>query len=766
MKIWHLTLDAPRAPHRVAPGERVRLFIGTWPVEPGQTVWITYEAELPSEPARTGRVQAVWQRNQGANSEWVAELGPFPTGTRVSYTVRGGAAGEEVTGPSAAFRVAPRLYVALLWHQHQPLYRDPAHPTPQGSYRQPWVRLHALRDYYSMAALVADHPRLHLTINLTPVLLWQIEDYAERGATDGALDLTLRPAETLTDAEREWILSRFFDAHWHNQIFPHARYKDLFVQRQDGRPFSHQDVRDLQMWFNLAWFAKEFRESEVELVTGETVSVRRFVEKQREFTRADVEAMIVEQYRILRAVVPVHRILQERGQIEISTTPFHHPILPLLVDTDRATLDRPGARHPPRFAHPADAMAQIRLAVEHYRHCFGRDPRGMWPAEGAVAQFVLPLFAAAAHWIATDQGVLARSGRWGYRSDDPDVLCQPYRAEEDGAAISVFFRETSLSDAIGFRYHAHDDPAHAAREFLEELRHRYARRVHGDGDRVLTIVLDGENAWGAYRDDARPFLHALYELLEQETEIETVTFAEYLGGSAGRAILAHPPEKHPRVHDLFTGSWIDENGSGPGVDLGTWVGEEEENRAWAMLGAARATLDRRGVTPERAPGAFQALYTAEGSDWFWWYGDDQESGNDGEFDVLFRTHLRSVYRRAGVEPPLDLDRPIVPRVVVWTFTQPISRIHASDHLAIRTHCPGILRWWTSDTAPPREEALVPAGGAMAGVSEHHLTLGPFAPEVTEVRFRFRCTHPGCSGNDACCQLQDQTVLITHADPAG
>jgi alpha-amylase/alpha-mannosidase (GH57 family) len=474
-----------------------------------------------------------------------------------------------------------------------------------------------------------------------------------------------------------------------------------------------------------------------------------------------VEALVQEQYKILRAIVPVHRELQESGQIEISTTPFYHPILPLLVDTDHATIDRPGARHPTRFAYPGDAAAQLRRAVEHYRHCFGRDPRGMWPAEGAVAQFVVPLFARASmRWIATDQGVLARSGRWGYRTDDPDVLCQPYRAEEDGTAISIFFRDTDLSDAIGFRYQAHEDPAHAAREFLEEIRYRFARRVRGEGDRVLTVVLDGENAWGAYRDDARPFLHALYGLLEVETEIETVTFAGYLDGDAARALLPHPADEQPRVHELFNGSWIDENGSAPGVDLGTWIGEEEENRAWELLGAARAALEHEGATPEHAPAAFEALYTAEGSDWFWWFGDDQESGNDGEFDALFRTHLRNVYHGAGLEPPPALERHILPSVVVWTFTDPIGHVQAGDRLVVRTHCPGVLTWWTGDGTPPREEALVPAGGAMAGVSEYHLTIGPLTPEFGEVRFRFRCTNPGCSGEDVCCRRGERAVRIT------
>lgn len=757
MNLWHLTPDATRLPRRVSPGEPVVLTIGTWPIEPGQVVWVTVRVEHPDDTFEDKSTAAVWQRNEGANSYWRAALGPFRKGDRVRYTVQGRSPQGEVAGPTGAFRVGPKLYLALLWHQHQPIYKDTAHPTPAGSYIQPWVRLHAIRDYYSMAALVAEHPGLHLTINLTPALLWQLEDYLERKATDHSLELTLKPAESLTTGEREQVLSTFFDANWHNQIFPHPRYKELFNQRRQERPFTGQDLRDLQMWFNLAWFGQEFRQGAVNLVTDEVASVHRFVEQGRDFSQADLEAMVAEQYKIMRAVIPIHRKLQEQGQIEVSATPFYHPILPLLVDTDRATIDRPGSAHPRRFAHPEDAGAQVRLAVESYRRWFGRPPAGMWPAEGSVSQFVVPLFARhGMRWLATDRGVLARSGRWGYRAEEPDVLCQPYRAEEDDHAVSIFFRDTQLSDAIGFHYYGYGDYEQAARDFLQAIKERFARQVSGDEDRVLTVVLDGENAWGAYRDDARPFLHALYTLLENGTELETVTFNEYLTGHPARGIAPHPVAAQTKVYDLFTGSWIDENGSAPGVDLGTWIGEAEENRGWELLGQAREFLDRAGVTPETAPAAFEALYMAEGSDWFWWFGDDQDSGNDDEFDDLFRTHLKNIYRSLGQTPPPELDQHIVPHAVLWTFTRQVDHIQPGDRLTVRTNCPGVLTWQL-DGGEVQTAELAPAGGVMAGVTRYHLTLGPFPPQVRQLRFRFHCAHTGCDGQDICCEPVVYTV---------
>lgn len=756
MKLWYLTEHPPQ---QVSPGEPVLLALGTWPIETGQSVQVEYVVEHQDKTTEYHTVDAIWQYNANGNSYWRAQIGPFGEGDRVNYYAQGHAPGSGAVTDASSFRVDPKLYLALLWHQHQPIYKDTSHSEQRGSYIHPWVRLHAIRDYYSMAALVAEHPNLHLTINLTPALLWQIEDYVEHEATDRALELTLKPAETLMGEEREAILASFFDAHWHNQIYPHPRYKELFGQRQEGRAFTTQDLRDLQMWFNLAWFGQEFRENDVQLVTGETAAVRRFVEQARHFSPEDIGDMVAEQMKIMRAVIPLHRRLQEEGQIEVATTPFYHPILPLLVDTDQATIDRPGATDPVRFAHPEDAEAQVRLAADAYRRWFGRPPRGMWPAEGAVSQSVVPIFARhGIKWIATDRGVLARSGRWGYAVDNPDVLCQPYRAEEEEMAVSIFFRDTQLSDAIGFHHYNYSDYGQAAQDFLDQIKERFVRQIDNHTERVLTVVLDGENAWGAFREDARPFLHALYTLLEQDEEIQTVTPSEYLTGNPGRSVPPHPIAGQTKVYDLFTGSWIDENGSAPGVDLGTWIGEVGENRGWELLAQARDALTQVGATPDSHPAAYQALYMAEGSDWFWWYGDDQDSGNDAEFDDLFRTHLRHVYQALETPAPPALDIHIVPRMLTWTFARQIERIQPDDRLSVRTNCVGTLTWRIDDGEPSTEQ-MQPVGGVMAGVRRYQLTLGPFPSQARTVCFHFRCAQPGCDGSDLCCRPREYTVRV-------
>ena len=329
------------------------------------------------------------------------------------------------------------VHLALLWHHHQPLYRTPGSSGTRGSLARPWVRLHAIRDYYAMAARVAEWPELRITFNLTPVLLEQLDDYVERGRTDRALELTRMSPERIGDPEEEEILGSFFDADWHNQISPHPRYQELFELRRDGGVFEEQDLRDLRMWYNLAWFGSEFRTGPVVLATGEEVDVHRFVEMGRGFTEEHLREMVDAQYRIMRAVVPIHRELQEAGRIEVVTTPYFHPILPLLIDTDSATLDRPGAGLPSRFAFPEDAREQVRRAVHDYERRFAGPPDGMWPSEEAVSEEAIRIMAdEGIRWTITDQGVLARSGRWGYDVDDPAVSDRPYRLPTGAAEMT------------------------------------------------------------------------------------------------------------------------------------------------------------------------------------------------------------------------------------------------------------------------------------------------------------------------------------------
>ncbi|MFH1562752.1 MAG: glycoside hydrolase family 57 protein [Nitrospirota bacterium] len=562
-----------------------------------------------------------------------------------------------------------KIHLAFLWHFHQPMYKNVIGQQEaclvKGSYYMPWVRLHSTRDYFSMASMLKKYPLVHSTFNFVPSLIWQIEDYLNNGATDRELELSLTPVSKLVQNDKDYILTHFFDANYETQVYPYPRYKELLQKRQAKKKFNHQDLLDLKVWFNLSWFGEEFKQGEVILSDSSTieaclVTVKNFIEKGRGFNEEDITQIVDLQYKIMRNIIPIYKELQEKGQIEVSTTPFYHPIIPLVYDTNQATLDKAGLKLPARYSKPEDAKAQIKLAVEYYSKIFGRAPRGMWPSEGAVSQSTIHLFAQAGlDWIASDQGVLQKSGKYGYETYKPDVLCQPYLAvdEEKNSAITIFFRETKLSNVISFDYQGYKDYEQAAKEFINWIKVEFAEKI-ADEDKILTVILDGENPWGTYRRTGVEFLNALYKNLSEDADIVTVTFSEYLTGNTQRGILAHHKHSQSRVYDLFCASWIDQAGSMPGNDLGTWIGEEEKNKAWELLGLVRNDLDEKRIRPDEYPQVFESIYAAEGSDWFWWYGSDYSSGRDAQFDILFRNHLKNVYLKLGVSPPEILNKPL------------------------------------------------------------------------------------------------------------
>jgi len=632
------------------------------------------------------------------------------------------------------------LCVSILWHQHQPFYRATMTGDPQGAYLLPWVRLHAARDYYPMAALLSEFPGVRATINLVPSLVLQIEDYVDRGATDLWMELSLTPSRRLSEFERGFIVARFFDADRENEIEIHPRYAELLAKRRSGAGMDDRDITDLRMWFNLAWLPPEARSGTMRLVDGTEVSVSEFVEKGRGFDDGEIEAVIAAQLAIMRNVLPLHRKLADEGRVEVSVSPFYHPILPLVADTSLANLDAAGSRFPGRFSRPEDAAAQIGRAAAFHAERFGARPKGMWPSEGSVGEHVAPLVADAGFlWMATDQGVLARSGKWGYRVDDPEVLLRPYVAGTPGREVSVFFRHTRLSNDIGFTMQRYADYDRAAADFTGWIREGFARRVKSPGDRVLSIVLDGENAWGSYRNCGRAFLRALYRRLSDDPELTAVSFSEFIEGNAARGIRPHDRSAQERVSPLYCASWIDEMGSAPGNDLNIWIGGPEENRAWDLLGDARRRLAAAGATPQTHPVAFEALYAAEGSDWFWWLGDDftLPAGGDWMFDWLFRERLKDVYRGLGQEPPAALERPIVRRHAVWTEDLPIREVPAGRKLRIVADEPGLIRWSRDAWKSFDERELEPVGNVMALPIGYAATIGPFDRGTPRVQFSLR-----------------------------
>lgn len=538
------------------------------------------------------------------------------------------------------------LYVALVWHQHQPVYfKDPE----TNIYIRPWVRVHAAKSYLDMAQLSAQYPDVHVTFNITPSLIRQIEDF-NNGAKDLYWVTTEIPAEELTDEDKQFLVDRFFDAS-NQQIGRFPRYVELQTMRSEMSidEWTAQDFRDLQVLFNLSWTDPSFLAEE---------PLAALVEKERDFTEEDKAIILGEHARYLQEVLPYHAQLQEEGQIEVTMTPFAHPILPLLVDSNEAAIAMPEAELPPRYLFGQDAVAQVELGVQLYEENYGVAPRGMWPAEGSVSPGIIQMIAnAGIQWIATDEEILANSlpdiEGFTRNSDDTvvqaDALYRPYTVTGGrGGQVNIIFRDKRISDLIGFEYSGMDGQE-AADDLLGRLENIRTALNSDDneGPNLVTILLDGENAWEHYENDGVEFLSAMYQGFSDAENIVAVTPSEYFDLTG---------TDHPQIETLWSGSWIN-----PTYD--TWIGEPEENLGWTYLGTMRNDVQRalRNLDEETAAQVLELVYLAEGSDWFWWYGSDQNAGEgDAIFDQQFRSYLEQIYLLLGDEVPSYVYVPIVP----------------------------------------------------------------------------------------------------------
>ncbi len=536
------------------------------------------------------------------------------------------------------------MKLVFIWHMHQPFYKD----LSSGEYLMPWVRLHGAKDYLDMLLILDEFPELKQTFNLVPALLDQIVDYAEGGAVDRHLQLSRKPAAELRDNERLEVIDTFFTAHHPTMVKPYPRYAELFNRRRDTSPrsrlqsFSEQDLRDLQFWSNATWIDPMFRSEP---------AIARMYRKGRDFTEEEKQLILDHQNAILRRIIPAYQERARTGQIEVALSPYYHPILPLLIDTDSARMAVPNMELPRRrFAHPEDAETQIAGSRELYRQLFGDAAPGMWPSEGSVSEAVLPLLAKHGfQWIATDEEVFYASlnliERGGLlRPELGNGFHRRFTVGADGQKIGILFRDHALSDKIGFVYSSWD-AERAAEDFVSSLRELGKLYAGRNEEPVVTVILDGENAWEYYPNDGHDFLRALYQHILQEPGITTTTPRELFSDSSPSEHLPH----------LFSGSWINHN-------FRVWIGHAEDNAAWDLLSVTRDKLveieSSGSLPPDRAAFCWKEIHIAEGSDWCWWYGDDHQTEHFQIFDRLFRRHLQNVWDALGIEPPLALMRPI------------------------------------------------------------------------------------------------------------
>src|ERR1700682_4201091 len=558
----------------------------------------------------------------------------------------------------------PALRLILLWHQHQPYYKD----LVSGEYRLPWVRLHALKDYYGMVKLLDEFPNVHQNFNIVPSLMVQIQDYVAGTAQDPFLRVAAKPAKDLTLAERQFALQYLFQANPANVIGRYPRYRELWerflehkaLPERAEKYFQPQDFTDLQALSQIAWFDEFFLED---------AAMAALAQKGRQYSLDDQRFVIAHEREVLGKVLPAYTAAAKEGSIEISTTPFYHPILPLICDTNVGAVSSPGLPLPQnRFRHPEDAREQLRRGLDLHETVFGIRPKGVWPSEGSVSEEVLAIaHSLGVEWMATDEGVLGRSTGVPFVRDGNGRLSTPlaeqlyniHRYENGSTTMHMVFRDHTISDLIGFVYSGMP-AAEAATHLIQNIKNAAASVLAQGRDAVVSVILDGENAWEYYPQSGREFLRRFYDALQHDQSIETVSISE--------AIARH--RDFGRLPTLVPGSWINAN-------FNVWIGAPEDNRAWDYLHHAREFYSQNASRASEAQRklAFEEILIAEGSDWNWWYGPEHHSANDRDFDELYRKHLSNVYQALGATPPDYLARQITAVEMRPSFTPQAAYIH-------------------------------------------------------------------------------------------
>jgi len=638
--------------------------------------------------------------------------------------------------PQSQGRPMSTIHLVLLWHMHQPQYKDPA----TGRYVMPWTRLHALKDYWGMVRILAEFPQVHVTFNAVPSLMAQLSDYAGGQFDEPAYRLAFLTAEELTYEEKLELLERSFQLNHDTLLRRWPRFQEL-LERKRGKAaeaaqnWGPRDWRDLQVLSQLAWFDEEY------LAHDPVIS--ELSRRGANFTEEDKASLQSKELELLGRVIPEYRAASERGQIEISTTPFYHPILPLLCDTDIAREANPHTPLPvPPFRRPEDAREQLLRARDYHTRLFGRPPVGVWPSEGSVSDVVVEIAAELGfRWFATDEGVLGKTLNAGFWRDGAGIpanaekLYVPLRVRRKSGELTGFFRDHTLSDLVGFVYSKMDQSA-AAEDLHRRIR-QIADRVPGRRPLTVTLILDGENAWEYYAGGGRRFLREFYQRIQDDPAIAALTASEAME-QAGQV---------PAVEHIAPGSWINAN-------FDVWIGHAEDVRAWELLRNARDAYARAekaqhdgqsGAPPaDQLAKAFESLLAAEGSDWNWWYGPEHSTANDAEFDALYRKLLTEIYVALGQEAPEELAQPIKrksERAVIRApggYLQPTMDGRETSY----------FEWMGAGSYAP-----VRQGGAMHsresvlrevlyGFSDKHLfvRVDPFAAPLAELKdYEFRLT---------------------------
>src|SRR5574344_1836069 len=538
-----------------------------------------------------------------------------------------------------------KLSIAFYWHMHQPVYKL----NTGSDYLMPWVRLHAVKDYLDMLLIMDNFKELKLNFNLVPALLDALIEYGD-GAYDIHSRLTVSDIKDFSNDDKEYILNNFFDADYSSMIFPHEHYNELYQKRfaneqNNIADFSEQEYSDIMALFNLTWTDKIFVNMFPEL--------KALFEKGKDYTLEDRIRISDIHKEIIKKIILKYKEYLEKGKIELTTSPYYHPILPILADTKisqkkLSVVDSTLAS----LDLSEDAKYQTKLALDRMEEIFGKRPKGVWPSEQAVCEKVLDMFKdLGVEWSISDEGVLTNSIDFEFVRDfrgyleDPYFLVKTYKYGTEKSNIKMIFRDSVILNLISFEYANHESKT-AAEDLYDRIKVMQNKlQTSPDDNHLLTIALDGENCWESYIQDGAEFLNKIYTLIENDETLETVLISDYL-----------EKETHPKeLHKIHSGSWINRN-------FQLWIGEPVKNLAWSYLKNVKEDFDKfveENPTDENLDSAHNELMIAEGSDWFWWYGEPNNSGQDYIFDYLFREHLKNVYKNFRVQPPKYLDLPLI-----------------------------------------------------------------------------------------------------------
>ncbi len=547
-------------------------------------------------------------------------------------------------------KTGPPLYINFVWNMHQPMYRDPYTDT----YQLPWVRLHGVKSYYPMVAMLQDYSRIRGVFNLSPSLIQQILDYA-RGARDYYFIISKKSPRSLTVKEKEFILEKFFTIpRFARESALPAFLRLQHLKEQSGQgidAFSRQDWRDLQLLHNLAWINPG--------LSGKDENLGELLKMEGSFSEKDKKYVLDYHIKILESILPQYRKAREQGSIELILSPYYHPILPLIIDTHSALGSSPKIKLPEnRYTFPEDAAYHVEKTVSFMKSQLGSGVSGMWPSELAVSREIIPLLARRGFsWLITDEFILARTLRLSLRGPaprkktEPDglyfetgrvsenllhpaALYQPYRVRRGEEDLVVFFRDRFLSDLVGFHYKTLDS-GKAAEDMLGRLLKIYASLRDRKSPHVVTIALDGENCWEHYTGDSWEFLNALYHGIQQEKNLSMILPHQF---------LRRYPVKQT-LPDLATGSWNLGN-------LENWIGSPGKNQIWDILYQVRRDLveaTSREADKKKLYDAWEEFFTAQGSDFTKWI-DTSTPDMSAPFEELFLRHIKNIYVNLGIPP--------------------------------------------------------------------------------------------------------------------